>query len=275
MTRVIKADTAKISSSTAEIKAYTMQIAEQLAKQDEILEQIAWVRAIVTQRPAARDGASHLSMDEASQTMVGEASQTMDRYLDSVSDYAGSVYGESVSDEVAEEMDRLSLHDPESASGARDSLAASPAVSLFPDPPDSMTLLLGNTHHLVGPRPGTQNRHLWSFYLKASGGQIIEEVVVNLVRTRIQPSQSALLIACLKTKHPTFNPQVITLKQDPFRVTRSGWGYFVIFIKVKLKAGFIWQKTNSSALELEWELDLRGMGSSMSNKYAVTFRRGY
>ncbi|KAJ7757571.1 hypothetical protein B0H16DRAFT_1537093 [Mycena metata] len=245
----------KLSGSTAEIKVYTMQIVEQLAKQDEILKQIAWVRAIITQRPAAWDGASHGTMDEASQTMVGEASQTMDRYLDSVSDYAGSVYGESVSNEVAEEMDRLSLDDPESASGARDSLAASPAVSLFPDPPDSMTLLLGNTHHLVGPQPGTRNRHLWSFYLKASGAQIIEEVVVDL--------------------HPTFNPQVITLKQDPFRVTRLGWGYFVILIKVKLKAGFIWQKTNRSALELEWELDLKGMGSSMSNKYAVTFRQGH
>jgi len=248
MTKVIKADTAKISSSTSEIQAYTMQIAEQLTKQDEILEQIAWIRAIISQRPAARHGASQTT-DEASQTMVNGESQTMDRYLDSVSDYAGSVYGESVSDEVAEEMHRLSLDDPESASSARDSLAASPAEFLFPDPPDSMTLVLGNTHHLVGPQPGTQNRHLWSFYLKASGDQIIEEVVVDL--------------------HPTFNPQVMTLKQDPFRVTRLGWGYFVIDVKVKLKAGFIWQKTNSSTLKLEWELDFEGMGSSASNRYAV------
>ncbi|KAJ7210908.1 hypothetical protein GGX14DRAFT_625178 [Mycena pura] len=265
MAKVIKADTAKISSSTSEIQAYTMQIAEQLTKQDEILEQIAWIRAIISQRPAARHGPSQ-TMDEASQTMVdgesqtmvdGESqtkvdgeSQTMDRYLDSVSDYAGSVYGESVSDEVAEEMHRLSIDDPESTSSARDSLAASPAVSLFLDPPDSMTLVLGNTHHLVEPQPEThwQNRHLWSFYLKASGSQIIEEVVVDL--------------------HPTFDPQVIILKHDPFRVTRLGWGYFVIAIKVELKAGFIWQKTNSSTLKLEWELDFEGMGSSASNKYA-------
>ncbi|KAJ7210906.1 hypothetical protein GGX14DRAFT_394526 [Mycena pura] len=251
MARVIKADTAKISSSTSEIQAYTRQIAGQLTKQDEILEQIAWIRAIISQRSAVPEGASQTmdeasqTMDEAPQTVVDGESQTMDRYLDSVSDYAESVYGESVSDEVAEEMHRLSLDDPESTIGSRDSLAASPAVSLFPE--DSVTLVLGNTHHLVGPEPGTENKHLWSFYLKASGSQIIEEVVVNLV---------------------------IILKHDPFRVTRLGWGYFVIAVKVNLKAGFVWQKTNSSTLKLKWQLDFEGMGSSASNKYAVTFHQG-
>src|SRR5205809_5264985 len=91
MTQAIKANTEHISNDTVLIKEYTMKIVEQVAKQQEILEQIAWVRAIVSQKPL---------LDEEKRLII-------DKYLDSVTDYAGSVCGHSVSEHVAEEMDRM------------------------------------------------------------------------------------------------------------------------------------------------------------------------
>lgn len=148
------------------IKEYTMKVVEQLAKQDEILEQIAWIRAIVSQRSA---------VDE-------EKTLVMDKYLDSMTDYAGSVCGDSVSDDVAEEMRRLSLEAP--LNSGHNNMVLSPldpSPFTSDDTPDSMTIVIGNSHRLVEPKPGSNNKHVWTFYLHASGEEIIQEVKVYLV----------------------------------------------------------------------------------------------
>jgi len=127
-----------------------MKIVEQLAKQDEILEQIEWVRAIVSQK----------SVSGEKTTLV------MDEYLDNVTDYAGFICGDSVSEEVAEEMRHLSLDGSSTTIRSFD-------PSEWEETPDSMTLVVGNTHRLVEPEPGTRNKHLWTFFLRASGLEII------------------------------------------------------------------------------------------------------
>lgn len=48
MTHEIKSDTAMISKNTRLIKEYTAGLTKQLDKQDEILKQIAWLRAVVS-----------------------------------------------------------------------------------------------------------------------------------------------------------------------------------------------------------------------------------
>ena len=145
-----------------------MKIVEQLAKQDEILEQIAWIRAVVSQRSAGHQ----------------ERTLLMDKYLDSMTDYAGSVCGDSVSDDVAEEMYRHSLEDTASSGDNSNILLnpCEPSSFLLNNTPDSMTIVIGNTHRLVTPQPKRLwNKHLWSFYLQASGEEIIHEIRVYLV----------------------------------------------------------------------------------------------
>ena len=165
MTTAAAADTKNVSRGTSLIKEYTMKIVEQLAKQDEILEQIAWIRAVVSQKSAG----------DQERTMI------MDKYLDSMTDYAGSVCGGSVSDDVAEEMRRLSPEVPTSSNTLLNPLE--PSLFLSDDTHDSMTIVIGNTHRLVTPQPklGLSNKHLWSFYLQASGEEIIHEIRVYLV----------------------------------------------------------------------------------------------
>lgn len=145
-----------------------MKIVEQLARQDEILEQIAWIRAVVSQRSAG----------DHERTLI------MDEYLDSMTDYAGSICGDSVSDDVAEEMRRLSLEAPTSNSDSSNTFLNpfEPSPFLSDDTPESMTIVIGNTHRLVTPKPErSSNKHLWSFYLQASGEKIIHEIRIYLV----------------------------------------------------------------------------------------------
>jgi hypothetical protein len=169
MTTVAAADTKKVFRGTPLVKEYTMKIVEQLAKQDEILEQIAWIRAVVSQRSAS----------DQERTLI------MDKYLDSMTDYTGSVCGGSVSDDVAEEMRRLSPEAPTSSGDSSNTLLnpVEPSLFLSGDTPDSMTIVIGNTHRLVTPQLelGLSNKHLWSFYLQASGEEIIHEIRVYLV----------------------------------------------------------------------------------------------
>lgn len=69
-------------------------------------------------------------------------------------------------------------------------------------------------------------------------------------------------------------PPELTLKSPPYRVTRIGWGYFTIGVIIVLKPGYLWRNGNSRYLELEWELDFDGLGSSAYYDYAVTVARG-
>lgn len=164
MVTAVAADTKKVSMDMSLIKTYTMKIVEQLAKQDEILEQIAWIKAVVSQRSAGDD----------------EKTLIMENYLDSMTDYAGSVCEDSVSDGIADEMHRLSLADPTNSNALPNPFEPPPISS--DDTPESMTIVIGNTHRMVTPEPErTPNKHLWSFYLQTSGEEIIHEVRIKLV----------------------------------------------------------------------------------------------
>jgi hypothetical protein len=261
MTAEVATDTKQVSKNTSLIKEYTMRIVEQLAKQDEILEQIAWIRAVVSQRFAGDQ----------------ERNLTMDKYLDSVTDYTGSVCGDSVSDDVAEEMHRLSLESPSSSSDSSTTFVNSFELSPFSsdDPLDSMTIVIGNTHRMVTPQRelGLSNKHLWSFFVQASGEEVIQEVAIYLVGISwIHPNlqfEYIVLIAVFTLKHPTFLPPGLILTKPPYRVTRIGWGYFSIRVTILLKPGYIWHAEKSRSLELTWKLDFEGFGSSASDSYDI------
>jgi len=170
MTTAATGDTRNISQDTSIIKECMMKVVEQLARQDEILEQIAWIRAVVCQRPGRGDDGSNV---------------VMDNYLNGMTDYVGSVCGDTISDVVAEEMHHTS-QDAVESSGPTSSTPLNDTSSLSSvDEPDAMTIVVGNTHRLVTPQiKGSSNKHLWTFYLQASGEEIIQEVVIYLVRLR-------------------------------------------------------------------------------------------
>jgi hypothetical protein len=154
-----------------------MMIVEQLAKQDQILEQIAWIRAIITQKP----------------TEDSEQTHAIDEYLDSMSSYTESVCSDSLSEEIAENMRMLSL---ETRGGGSSGVSSAtlvegpePLPPLSLDEPETMTIVFGNSHRLVEPRqpsrnPKRVNKHLWSFYVLASGEEIIEHMIIDLVSSQ-------------------------------------------------------------------------------------------
>lgn len=46
---------------------------------------------------------------------------------------------------------------------------------------ETLTLYIGNKHHLIMPAEGSSNRHEWTFFVKPSRTDIIEEVQILLV----------------------------------------------------------------------------------------------
>lgn len=160
MTHVIAADTNQVIHDSAIIKENIIKIVERLEKQDKILEQIAWDRALSSQRSEVAQG----------KLMI------MDKYFESLTDYASSVCGDSVAEDVAEEM---SIHSLDSSSS--NIVITNTPPSALEKTTDLLTLVTGNTHRLVTPPKGSPNKHLWTFYLLASGPEMIEEVRVHLV----------------------------------------------------------------------------------------------
>lgn len=149
------------------IKGSTANLAKQLEKQDEILKQIAWLRAVVPKMAFVNDDKSFM----------------MDKYLDRLTDYAGSACGDSVPEDVANEMNLLSLDD----SGSRTSTSESVSSTPFLQASESMTLVMGNTHRLVTPQePTPRNKHMWTFYIHVSEPEKIEEVRIYLVSNYIR-----------------------------------------------------------------------------------------
>lgn len=111
--------------------------------------------------------------------------------------------------------------------------------------------VIGNRHQQTPPREGDleQNQHEWTFFVKPSRTDIVEEVHIFL--------------------HPTFRQNHIIRTRPPYQISRLGWGYFTITASVILKAGYQWvsddaQDTPDGApkgmLPLEWTLDFAGFG---------------
>lgn len=256
MTRVIAADMSQVIRDSTIIKYNTMKIVEQLAKQDKILEQIAWDRAVLSQSSAT---------NQRMLTMIDEC-------FESLTEYADSIYGDSVSEDVAEEMRVRSEDSSGSSIIISNTLKPSPVV--LAETRDIMTLVIGNTHRLVLPTAGSPNKHLWTFYLNASRPEIIKEVRVRLVSSIAFDLQivAEVLINSFHTQHETFTPPNCILGSPPYKITCIGWGYFSISIQVILNRDYIWCEVDGSVLKLDWTLDFRSMGSSASHNYAVSPR---
>ncbi|KAF2769499.1 hypothetical protein EJ03DRAFT_343333 [Teratosphaeria nubilosa] len=113
----------------------------------------------------------------------------------------------------------------------------------------TITVYIGNRHELVEPEAESPNMHQWTFFVKPSRREIIEEVQIFL--------------------HPTFQPSHIIRTRPPCEIRRLGWGTFSVVAGVILKAGFSWVSSDAEdspdgapkrMLRLEWTLDFAGFG---------------
>ena len=111
----------------------------------------------------------------------------------------------------------------------------------------TLTLSIGNRHHLVPNE--SANTHEWTFFVRPSRTDIIEEVHIHL--------------------HPTFRPSRIIRTRPPYEIRRLGWGFFTVVAYVILKAGYNWVSEDAEnspdgaekgMLGLEWVLDFDRFG---------------
>ena len=195
----------------------------------------------------------------------------IDECFESLSENADSICGDSVSEDVAEEMRFHSGGGSGSSALVSNILKPSPVVLV--EKRDIMTLVIGNTHRLVTPTAGSSNKHMWTFYLLASRPEIIKEVRVYLVSSFIDSFDLQIVVEVLinrfHAQHETFTPPNRTFRSPPYKITCTGWGFFSINIQVILKRGYIWCEVDRSVLKLDWMLDFLSMGSSVSHEYAV------
>ena len=114
----------------------------------------------------------------------------------------------------------------------------------------TITVYIGNKHEVVPPAED-HNTHLWTFMVKPSRTDIIEEVHLHL--------------------HPTFRQRHIVRTRSPFAVQRQGWGTFSVLADVILKAGYSWVSSDAidspdgaskGMLRLEWMLDFTSFGGT-------------
>ncbi|KAF2472789.1 uncharacterized protein BDR25DRAFT_219293 [Lindgomyces ingoldianus] len=112
---------------------------------------------------------------------------------------------------------------------------------------EGMTILIGNRHRLIRTsRADAANKHDWTFFVRFSRPELIQEVSVDL--------------------HPTFRPPRLVLTQPPFEIRRLGWGWFTIEARILLKEPYSWithgadQRARTQMLMLEWTLDFEGDG---------------
>jgi hypothetical protein len=119
----------------------------------------------------------------------------------------------------------------------------------------TITVHIGNRHTLVPSRANglAENQHEWTFFVKPSRTDIIEEVHIHL--------------------HPTFRQNHIVRTRPPYAISRLGWGFFTITASVVLKAGYSWVSEDAldspdgavkGSLPLEWTLDFDGFGGKGS-----------
>ncbi|PIA89291.1 hypothetical protein CB0940_07460 [Cercospora beticola] len=83
----------------------------------------------------------------------------------------------------------------------------------------TLTVYVGNRHRYIADAE-TANCHEWTFFVKPSRTDIIEEVQLVL--------------------HPTFRPNRVIRQRAPYEVKRLGWGTFAVTAYVILKAGYTW-----------------------------------
>lgn len=115
----------------------------------------------------------------------------------------------------------------------------------------TLTVYIGNRHQRVSSDDA--NKHEWTFFVKPSRRDIIEEVQIQL--------------------HPTFRPNLVIRQRPPYEICRYGWGTFTLVAYVILKAGYSWVSSDAQdspdgaskgMLPLEWTLDFDGFGGKGS-----------
>ncbi len=108
----------------------------------------------------------------------------------------------------------------------------------------AITVYIGNKHTLVPRSVESHNTHEWTFFVRPSRTDIIEEVHIHL--------------------HPTFHQSHIVRTRPPYAVQRLGWGVFPMLADIILKAGYSWVSSDAvdspdgapkGMLRLEWMLD--------------------
>ncbi|KAH8199024.1 hypothetical protein TruAng_006810 [Truncatella angustata] len=112
----------------------------------------------------------------------------------------------------------------------------------------TVTVYIGNRHDWIAPKPDSpRNQHEWTFFVRPSRTDIIEEVHIFL--------------------HPTFRQNHVVKQRPPYQISRLGWGVFTITASVVLKAGYSWVSDDAQdspdgaakgVLPLEWMLDFDG-----------------
>jgi hypothetical protein len=138
--------------------------------------------------------------------------------------------------------------------GEREAEAQAEAHGLGGDAIHTITVYIGNRHTQVPGSPGSpHNIHDWTFFVKPTRNEIIEEVHIFL--------------------HPTFRQNRIVKTRPPYQISRVGWGTFGITASVVLKAGYSWVSDDAQdspdgaakgVLPLEWMLDFEGFGGKGS-----------
>ena len=120
------------------------------------------------------------------------------------------------------------------------------------DSVQTITVYIGNRHETFDPPEGqTYNQHQWTFFVRPSQTDIIEEIHIHL--------------------HPTFRQNHIIRTRPPYSIQRLGWGVFTIVADVIVKAGYSWVSSDAEnspdgaakgMLKLEWRLDFESFGGT-------------
>ncbi|KAK5051939.1 hypothetical protein LTR84_002742 [Exophiala bonariae] len=113
----------------------------------------------------------------------------------------------------------------------------------------TLTLLIGNTHRLAPlsqlSDKSDQNKHDWTFFVRPSRQEMVQEVVVHL--------------------HKSFRDHKIDLRHSPFEIRRWGWGTFTIFVEVILKPGYTILHDDAT------ETTEKGLNNRMMLEWPLTF----
>jgi len=94
------------------------------------------------------------------------------------------------------------------------------------DPAKRKSLMIGNTHTLIPDdiaeeskvTPGQKLTHDWTLYVRGSDLSFIDKVEFTI--------------------HHSYTPNTIVVTNEPFEISRKGWGFFNCRVLIHHKAGF-------------------------------------
>jgi len=111
-------------------------------------------------------------------------------------------------------------------------------------------IVIGNEHVKMEQKGSKENVHKWTFYVRDLddvNGKLtdyVERIVVDL--------------------HPTFTPNKVELKEEPFQFSRLGWGTFELGVHIFFKPG-----TKKGTADFNHYLSFQGTGCKRT--YQVEF----